>query len=86
MSGKLKKNYNSIKPTKRQQKKQVAKEKEAVDLNQMVQYLESKWKNKVTFSCSHCLTEAYTSVMNDTNGYVTDEELIKSSNNTLKHK
>ncbi len=86
MSGKLKNNYNSIKPTKRQQKKQAAKQKETDNINQMVQYLESKWKNKVTFSCGHCLIEAYTSVINDTNGYVTDEELIKSSNDTLKHK
>jgi hypothetical protein len=52
----------------------------------MIKILEQKWSNKVNYTCCHCLKEAYESVINEKNGYVTDEELIKSSNNTLKHK
>lgn len=52
----------------------------------MVSFLENKWKTNIAFSCSHCLEKAYNSVLNDETGYVTDEELIKSSNNTLQHK
>lgn len=56
------------------------------DINEMVILLESIWKRKVTYTCVHCLREAYNSVINNTKGYVTDEDLIESSNNMLKHK
>ncbi len=52
----------------------------------MIETLESAWKTKVKYTCLECLKTAYMSVKNNTNGYITDEELIKSSNNTLKHK
>ena len=52
----------------------------------MVTFLENKWENDISFSCYHCLETAYNSVLNNQIGYVTDEELINSSNNTLKHK
>ena len=51
----------------------------------MKQFLEEKWLKKVTYSCEHCLEIAYLSEMNDTTGYVTDEELILLSNNKLKY-
>ena len=52
----------------------------------MCEFLEKKWNNKVNFTCNNCVIEAYNHELNDTQGYVTDEELIKSSNNKLKHK
>ena len=84
--GKLKDNYNKAKPTQRQVKKN--RQKEITDSNNaaMCSFLEKKWNNTVHFSCEHCLKEAYDSELNNTQGYVTDEELIESSNNKLKHK
>ncbi len=64
-------------------KKQQKKDKE---IQLMVDKLEQQWKHNVKYSCEHCLKEAYDSVITNTNGYVTDEELILSSNNTLRHK
>jgi hypothetical protein len=52
----------------------------------MCHFLENKWHNAVTYKCEHCLQEAYCSELNNTQGYITDEELIASSNNKLKHK
>jgi hypothetical protein len=49
-------------------------------------FLEKKWNNTITYNCGYCLKEAYYSELNNTQGYVTDEELIISSNNKLKHK
>jgi len=49
-------------------------------------FLKNKWKNDVKFTCFNCLQLAYESEVNETNGYVTDEDLIKSSNNKLRHK
>ena len=87
MPGKLKANYNAIKPTARQQKKQIKQKDQIEQENNMIKYLETKWEcGQVKFSCSHCLREAYLSVINESDGYVTDEELIKSSGNTLRHK
>ena len=83
--GKMKTNYNIIKPTKRQQKKSIKEETERNNINVMTSYLEQKWNNKLNYTCNHCLLKAYNSVINDETGYVTDEELIISSNNTLKH-
>jgi hypothetical protein len=52
----------------------------------MCVFLEKKWNNTITYNCSHCLQEAYNSELNNIQGYITDEELIISSNNKLKHK
>lgn len=46
-------------------------------------YLEQKWNNTITYKCVHCLEEAYHSEVNNEQGYITDEELIKSSNNQV---
>lgn len=62
------------------------KVKSEPEINDMVILLESIWKRKVSYTCINCLREAYNSVINKTKGYVTDEDLIESSNNTLKHK
>lgn len=84
--GKLKDNYNKYKPTKRQIKKQKNDNTDNIAFNKMRDFLEKKWNNTISYSCGHCLQEAYSSELNDTQGYVTDEELIISSNNKLKHK
>lgn len=84
--GKLKDNYNKIKPTPRQIKKNKQKQITESNTIAMCSLLETKWGNNVTFSCRHCLQNAYESELNETQGYVTDEELIQSSNNKLKHK
>ncbi len=52
----------------------------------MLTFLENKWNNKVCYTCECCLQEAYLSEVNNKDGYVTDEELVKSSNNKLKYK
>ena len=86
MPGKLKSSYNTIKPTKRQQKKQARETQQTEETDKMINFLQAKWSNPVKFSCVHCSKEAYFSVINQSNGYVTDDELIESSNNTLRHK
>lgn len=48
--------------------------------------LEQLFKRPVKYSCDSCLQVAYESIRDGRNGYVTDEELIESSNNRLKHK
>lgn len=79
-----------IKPTNRQMKKQMKTQmkakSDAIEFNKMCDFLEKKWKHTITYSCGHCLQEAYYSEVNDTQGYVTDEELIVSSNHKLKPK
>lgn len=45
-----------------------------------------KYNNKVKYNCIHCLKIAYVSELNGYNGYVSDEDLITSSNKKLKHK
>jgi hypothetical protein len=69
----------------RQKKKLKKKETERIHVSNMKQFLEEKWLKKVSYSCEHCLEIAYLSEMNDTTGYVTDEELILLSNNKLKY-
>ena len=49
-------------------------------------FLEEKWSKKVNYTCCNCLEIAYLSELNNTTGYVTDDELIELSNNKLKHK
>ena len=80
--GKLKDAYNKCKPTDRQIKKQIKNEAD----NKMCDFLEKKWNNTITYKCVNCLREAYYSELNNTQGYITDEDLIISSNNKLKHK
>ena len=53
----------------------------------MVCFLQSKWKtNNVKYSCANCLQIAYQSEIDNCQGYVTDDDLIESSNGILKHK
>ena len=80
------KQNNKGKPTDRQIKKMKKQQKEDEDNSKMCEFLGKKWKNTITYKCSHCLREAYDSEMNNMQGYVTDEELIVASNNKLKHK
>ncbi len=84
--GKLKDAYNKCKPTKRQIKKEKTNNVIDIEVNKMREFLEKKWNNNISYSCIHCLREAYFSELNDTQGYVTDDELIISSNNKLKPK
>ncbi len=67
----------------RQEKKRENQEKELLG---MIETLEREWKRPVKYSCVNCLRDAYDSVIAKRNGYVTDEELIESSNHTLRHK
>ncbi len=78
--------YNKCKPTTRQIKKQKKNNADAVKFTKMRDFLEKKWSNTVNYQCVHCLQEAYYCELNNTQGYVTDEELIVSSNNKLRHK
>ncbi len=84
--GKLKNAYNKCKPTDRQIKKLNKNKSDTSKFNEMRDFLEKKWNNNVTYNCVHCLQEAYYNELNDTQGYITDEDLIISSNNKLKHK
>lgn len=72
--------------TKRQQKKAKRRETEDQECKKMVAYLENKWKHTVKYNCVHCLKEAYLSELHQVNGYVTDDDLIESSSNKLRHK
>jgi hypothetical protein len=74
------------KRTKRQIKEDKKRHIEDNKICVMCNFLEKRYKNKITYTCINCLQEAYKSELDDTQGYVTDEELIKSSNNKLKHK
>lgn len=83
---KLRDNYNKTKPTHRQIKKNKQKQINKDNVALMCTFLQEKWKNEVNFVCEHCLRCAYESELNDIQGYVTDEDLIKSSNYKLEHK
>lgn len=48
--------------------------------------LEERFKRPVKYKCGSCLHVAYEALRDGRTGYVTDEELIESSNNILKHK
>ena len=76
--GKLKDNYNKKKPNMKLLKKH---NKIADEQTVMCNYLKTKWKNDINFKCFNCLKLAYESEINETYGYVTDEDLIISSNN-----
>jgi len=59
---------------------------EKISLQKKIIYLQNKWNNKVNYTCSHCLDAAFVSVVENISGYITDEDLIQSSGNTLLHK
>jgi|LakMenE01Jun11ns_1017448.scaffolds.fasta_scaffold7153518_1 hypothetical protein len=88
--GKQRDSYNKSKPTNRQIKKQkkmmMIKLMIKIKFNKIREFLEKKWNNTVTYNCGFCLQEAYYSELNNTQGYVTDEDLIVSSNHKLKPK
>jgi hypothetical protein len=84
--GKLKNAYNKCKPTNRQIKKQKKDIIDNINFYKMCDFLKKKWNNTITYKCINCLQEAYNSELNNIQGYITDEELIISSNNKLKHK
>lgn len=70
---------------KRTIKKEKTIKEKSENLNKMLTFLENKWGNKVCYTCECCLKEAYLSEVNK-DGYVTDEELVLSSNNKLQYK
>lgn len=78
----LRANYNKLKPTKRQQKKQ----KQQAAFETMRAFLADKWNHEVKFTCFCCLETAYKSEMQNMAGYITDDDLILSSQGRLKHK
>ena len=73
------------KRTKKALTKIQQKDDELNKLNDMVIFLEEKYKRPVKYSCVHCLKSAYESEINGITGYVTDDELVESSNNKLKY-
>lgn len=73
--------------SKRQEKKQKNNQKKSVEIDKMVTHLKQVWKkDTIKYNCVTCLQDAYLSVINNSNGYVTDEDLIEASNNTLRHR
>jgi hypothetical protein len=83
----MKANYNAIKPTKRQKAKQRKLQNDNITNTNMICFLQSKWKtNDIKYTCANCLQIAYQSEIDNCQGYVTDDELIESSNGILKHK
>lgn len=84
--GKQKDGYNAVNPTKRQRKKKIKADADNVRHLQMVSVLEQRWMRKVNYGCVNCLEEAYASEMGGTTGYVTDDDLIESSNGKLQRK
>lgn len=84
--GKLKDTYNKYKTTNRQKKKQQQESEQTIRIQIMQKELEQRWNTSVIYTCDHCLQEAYMSEVTHSQGYVTDEELILSSNYKLKHK
>lgn len=71
---------------KTSRKKDRKRMKETHIKQDMILYLETKWNNKVNYTCISCLQEAYNSEINNCNGYITDEDLIESSRNKLHRK
>ena len=67
-------------------KKERARKRKEMEIQQMIEFLEKTWNNKVHYTCLECLKTAYESVKQNMNGYITDEELMESSGNTLRYK
>lgn len=57
-----------------EQRQKKRKDKEQKQLQLMIDTLEKTWKQKVNYTCIHCLKIAYNSVVIGTKGCVTDEE------------
>ena len=71
---------------KRSEKKKRKKAKKEAELDAIISFLESRYKRKIKYTCIHCLKHAYRCEKEDIkNGYVTDDDLIESSNYKLKH-
>lgn len=75
-----------MKLTKRQEKKQKKNEQMDMENKKMEEYLESAFHCKITYNCNNCLKEAYNALINNTDGYITDDDLIIASKGRLKHK
>ena len=67
-------------------KKERARKRKELNIQHMIEFLEKTWNNKVQFTCLECLKTAYESVKQNKNGYITDEDLMESSNYTLRYK
>ena len=65
--------------------KRSEKRKKKAELDAIMSFLESRYKRKIKYTCIHCLKHAYRCEKENTSGYVTDEDLIESSNYKLKH-
>lgn len=70
----------------RQIKKQNKNNADNIKFNKMCNFLGKKWNNTINYKRVYCLEEAYESEFNNIQGYISDEELIMSSNNKLKPK
>jgi hypothetical protein len=70
----------------KKQRKLTKSQKKDEELKEMLIFLEKKYKREIKYSCFECLKTTYNSEKNNFNGYVTDEELIESSNYKLRHK
>ncbi len=53
---------------------------------QVCLYLEAKWKTEIAYSCESCLEHAYYCVIQNRDGYVTDEDLAATSRRHMKLK
>lgn len=47
--------------------------------------LEKYLKTKIKYTCETCLRSAYEAISNSRNAYVSDDELIQSSNGIIRH-
>jgi len=71
------------KRTEKRLKKAIKKEEE---LDEIIRFLENRYKRKIKYTCLVCLQHAYKCEKEGRiNGYVSDDDLIESSNNKLKH-
>jgi hypothetical protein len=71
---------------KRTEKKVRKAQKKEEELDEIIAFLESRYKRKIKYTCIHCLHHAYRCEKEERiNGYVTDDDLIESSNYKLKH-
>ena len=71
---------------KRTDKRFKKAQKKEEELEEIIKFLEKRYKRKIKYTCIHCLKHAYKCDKEERiNGYVTDADLIESSNNKLKH-
>lgn len=69
----------------KQKNKLKALQKESEELNKMKNLLEEKWKKQINYTCVHCLEIAYKSSLDNTIGYVSDDDLITLSEGKLDY-